>query len=173
MYVENKERALLKDILHSSWDYTRWNILKDRIEMLLRMPESEPSVKIPESEDEAAMMALLGFAWLRDHAPHRLVQHTALDSDWKDFLIDELQSQFDTENIQTSEGESLITLEGAICAIQELTPPKRVPISEEKIANGFKKLSTGGIMWFRKSYKCYLEGVRFAELEHNIRKIDE
>jgi hypothetical protein len=31
-------------------------------------------VKIPESEDEAALMCLLGSKWLEDHAPHRLRQ---------------------------------------------------------------------------------------------------
>lgn len=30
------------------------------------------TVKLPESEDEAALMALLGVNWLTEHAPHRL-----------------------------------------------------------------------------------------------------
>ena len=35
-------------------------------------PEQEPSVKLPESEDEAVLMNLLSDNWLRNHAPHRL-----------------------------------------------------------------------------------------------------
>jgi hypothetical protein len=34
--------------------------------------EHDKSVKIPTSESEAAMMALLGLEWLREHAPYRL-----------------------------------------------------------------------------------------------------
>lgn len=30
------------------------------------------TVRMPTTEDEAAMMAVIGEAWLREHAPHRL-----------------------------------------------------------------------------------------------------
>jgi hypothetical protein len=50
---------------------------------------------------------------------------------WKETLIEHLQSAFDSEMLQTEEGDALIRLEDAICYVEEYAPPKREPLSDE------------------------------------------
>jgi len=44
-------------------------------------PAPAASVSVPTTEDEAAAMQMIGYAWLRDNAPHRLTQPAASVSD--------------------------------------------------------------------------------------------
>lgn len=50
----------------------------------LRAEQSAPSVPMPQNADHAAMMALIGEAWLREHAPERLKQPAPDASDAPD-----------------------------------------------------------------------------------------
>lgn len=78
----SKERELLRQIqqflLCDCVD--TYNFATD-IQELLAQPEQEPSVKLPETEDEAVMMNLLSDNWLRHHAPHRLNQHNQISDE--------------------------------------------------------------------------------------------
>ena len=67
------ERELLRRISSHSESRIPAHFIYE-IQELLAQPEPEPSVKLPESEDEAVLMNLLSDNWLRNHAPHRLNQ---------------------------------------------------------------------------------------------------
>lgn len=62
--------------------------LLSKVEELLAQPDA---VKIPESEDEAALMILLGDMWLTQNAPHRLKKPEKLEQELLD-RIQELES---------------------------------------------------------------------------------
>ena len=66
---------------------------------LLAQPEEEPSVKLPESEDEAVLMNLLSDNWLRNHAPHRLNQP---EQDYIQYLLDQV-ARLTAENAMLKE----------------------------------------------------------------------
>ena len=53
----------------------------------------------------------------------------------KETLIEHLQSAFDSEIIQTEEGDALIRLADAICYVEEFAPPTREPLSDDEISN--------------------------------------
>jgi hypothetical protein len=81
--VMSPERVLLKKMFEFNifWNYPS---LKAEVEELLAQPDG---VKIPESEDEAALMVLLGDMWLTQNAPHRLKKHEQLEQE----LLDRIQ----------------------------------------------------------------------------------
>lgn len=66
----SKERELLERCAEAFSIHNKCPNLIIEIQNLLDQPEQEPSVKLPESEDEA----VLSDNWLRNHAPHRLNQ---------------------------------------------------------------------------------------------------
>ena len=87
----SKERELLQSVMEESWDFL-YAGTHTEIKELLAQPEPEPSVKLPESEDEAVMMNLLSDNWLRHHAPHRLNQpEQGLREDLREGLREDLR----------------------------------------------------------------------------------
>ena len=53
---------------------------------------------------------------------------------WKVNLIDHFQSLYDTEMLRTDEGEYLILLEDAICAVEEWSPSKPERMTDDEIS---------------------------------------
>jgi hypothetical protein len=81
---------------------------------------------------------------------------------WKVNLIDHFQSLYDTEMLRTEEGEYLILLEDAICAVEEWSPPKQEPMTTQEISQGFRadKDATNA--------ESYWAGVALAEKHYGI-----
>ena len=98
---------------------------------LLAQPEQEPSVKLPESEDEAVLMNLLSDNWLRNHTPHRLNQPEQPEQEpvaWCQMAegkVQDLLASFEMKDWLYD--KSWIPLYTA--------PPKREHLSDEEIAD--------------------------------------
>ena len=148
-------------------------------EAIIPQPEQEPSVKLPESEDEAVLMNLLSDNWLRNHAPHRLnqpehipdIRNMAEPVAWMskengDVNKSRSYFKFPEEHqhetiVPLYEHEGLTPRQGLAeykrgYARAELDL-KREPLSDKDIGKGF--LLTD--VWHR--YECFIAGVKFAE----------
>ena len=113
----SKEREFLKKLRYAS---LLENDLRKELEELLAQPEREPSVKLPDSEDEAVMMNLLSDNWLRHHAPHRLNQPEQEPVAW----MNDSGGCFLSDGNKYSENWTAL-----------YTEPKREPLSDEAIAD--------------------------------------
>ena len=149
----SKEREMLKKILATGWLN---NELSCEVEELLAQPVQAPSVKLPDSEDEAVMMNLLSDNWLRHHAPHRLNQPEQEPVAWK--VIDGTNGNYMFSRIKPTERsykyDVVIPLYTA--------PPKREPFGPEERQRLSKAYST------RAEQVAFEEGIIFAEISYGI-----
>lgn len=74
------QHAKVMEALESAFDQTcsvgrpkDWETIREALSIMRAVQVGEPSVRIPTSENEAALMTLIGMEWLNKHAPHRLV----------------------------------------------------------------------------------------------------
>ena len=118
-------------------DFFISNELLKEIQELLAQPEPEPSVKLPESEDESVMMNLLSDNWLRHHAPHRLNQPEQNPVAW----ITEWVQRYRHNDTPIMDRAVSFT-KGDAPAVPNpnytplyTAPPKREPLSDEAIAD--------------------------------------
>ena len=156
----SKERELLKTILaYMCAEYlviTEFEMITQiedtvkEIQELLAQPEQGPSVKLPDSEDEAVMMNLLSDNWLRHHAPHRLNQP---EQEPVGIVITIGGYPDDSEHTvkltcrhkDLKDGDLLYT-----------APPKREPLTPKLISLG------------NNCHESFIKGIRFAEEMHGI-----
>ena len=167
----SKERELLKEcrlMLDNPINGTAGRNLQIRITELLTQPEQEPSVKLPDSENEAVMMNLLSDNWLRHHAPHRLNQPEQEPVAW----ITEWVQRYRHNDTPIMDRAVSFT-KGDAPAVPNpnyiplyTSPPKREPLSDEEIYT--RCCAMGG------SYTCnFIDGVEWAEHQHGIRSFDD
>jgi len=105
----SKERELLARVAVQLlvFDLKQSSDLVDEIQELLAQPEHIPDVGNMVTQEPVA---------------------------WKVNLIDHFQSLYDTEMLRTDEGEYLILLEDAICAVEEWSPSKPERMTDDEIS---------------------------------------
>ena len=140
----SKERELLKKILATGWLN---NTISCEVEELLTQPEQAPSVKLPDSEDEAVMMNLLSDNWLRRHAPHRLNQPEQEPVAW----ITEWVQRYRHNDTPIMDNAVSFTKGGAPAVPNPnyiplyTAPPKREPLSDDEMRAIWKEGIRGEI----------------------------
>ena len=149
----SKEREMLKKILATGWLN---NELSCEVEELLAQPVQAPSVKLPDSEDEAVMMNLLSDNWLRHHAPHRLNQPEQEPVAWK--VIDGTNGEYMFSRVKPMER----AYKYDVVIPLYTTPPKREPFGPEERQRLSKAYST------RAEQVAFEEGIIFAEISYGI-----
>lgn len=158
-----KEREFLKKLRYAS---LLENDLRKELEELLAQPEREPSVKLPDSEDEAVMMNLLSDNWLRHHAPHRLNQPKQEPVAWM-YEWEEIGGK---EWTSVKNGKYPPIVEEEYC-MRNLRPlytslPKREPLGEEESYREAKRLyEAEDGLWYGDGF---VDGLKFAEKMHGI-----
>ena len=133
-------------------------LLKE-VEAILAQPEQAPSVKLPESEDEAVLMNLLSDNWLRNHTPHRLNQPEQPEQEpvaWCQMAegkVQDLLASFEMKDWLYD--KSWIPL--------YLAQPKREPL-------GLEIMDACGTEDYREGFK---DGALYAEKAHGITGVDD
>lgn len=150
------ERELLERVVSGDDDgdfFISHRLYKD-IETFLAQPKQD---NIQYLLDQVARLtaenAMIKEKWL---AQPEQTEH------WKETLIEHFQTAFDSEMYRTDEGEELILLEDAICYVEEFAPPKREPLSDEKLEIMYSKHA------FAMDKQEYMWGFRDAERTHGI-----
>ena len=152
----SEERELLQRILDTDPKFLGGRFIAE-LEQLLAQPEPGPSVKLPESEDEAVMMNLLSDNWLRHHAPHRLNQPEHIPNVGN--MVEPVAWMQDSIELYVLEEKSVIR--GYIIPLYT-APPKREPLSDEGRQRLSKAYST------RAEQVAFEEGIIFAEISYGI-----